>query len=64
MKERECESLLVDFEGDITFSSITDKHTISSPNLYTTWDQFCFELRVQAVVAVTGYDASAYTGIP
>ena len=63
-KERECESLLVDFEDDITFSPIRDKHTISSPNFYTAWEQFCFVFRVQAIKAVIGYDASASMGIP
>ena len=63
-KEGECESLLVDLEGDITFSSVTDKCTISSPNLYTAWEQFCFAFRVQAVVAIIGYDTYASTRIP
>ena len=63
-KEGECESLLVDLEGDITFSAIRDKCTISSPNLHTAWEQFCFEFRVQAVVEVIGYDTSASTRIP
>ena len=51
-KEGECESLLFDLEGDITFSFIRNKHTVSSPNLHTAWEQFCFVFRVQAVVAV------------
>ena len=63
-KEGECESLLVDLEGDITISSVRDKFTISSPNLHTTWEHFHFVFRVQAVVAVIGYDASASTRIP
>ena len=63
-KKRECEPLLVDFEGDITFSLIRDKCTIVSPNLHTAWEQFCFVFRVQAVVPVIGYDASASTRIP
>ena len=63
-KDGECKSLLVDLEGDITFSFVRKKHTISSPNLHTTWEQFCFVFRVQAVVAVIGYDASASTWIP
>ena len=63
-KEGEFESLLVDLEGDITISSVRDKCTISSPNLYTTWEHFHFVFRVQAVVAVIGYDASASTRIP
>ena len=63
-KEGECESLLVDLEGDITFSSIKNKCTISSPNLHTAWEQFCFVFRVQAVLAVIGCDASASTRVP
>ena len=53
-KKRECEPLLVDSEGDITFSPIRDKHTIGSPNFHTAWEQFCFVFRVQVVVAVIG----------
>ena len=63
-KERECESLFVEFEGDITFSSVRNKCTISSPNFYTAGKQFHLVFRVQAVVAVIGTDASASTRIP
>ena len=43
---------------------IRNKCTISSPNFHTAWEQFCFVFRVQSVVAVIEYDASASTRIP
>ena len=63
-KKTECKPLLVHFEGDITFSLIRDKCTIGCPNFYTAWEQFCSVFRVQAVVVVIWYDASASTRIP
>ena len=63
-KERECEPLTVYFEGDITFSFIGNKHSISGPNFHTALEQSCFVFRVQAILAVIGYDAPASTRIP
>ena len=63
-KERECGSLLIDVEGDITLSLVRNKCTISSPNFHTALEQFSLIFRVQAVIAVIGYDASTSTRIP
>ena len=60
-KERECETLIVYFEGDITFSFIGNKCFISGPNFHTAWEQSCFVFRMQAVV---GYDTLASTRKP
>ena len=64
-KERECESLIDYLEGYvITFTFVGNKSPISSLNSHTAWEQFCFILRVQALLAAIRYHASTHTRIP